>query len=429
MNIAMFTNTYLPHVGGVANSVARFSEDLRAMGHRVLVVAPEFGEVQNASAEADLLRLPAIQNFNGSDFSLRLPLPFLIAERLEAFAPEVIHSHHPYLLGDSALRAAKQRGLPLVFTHHTLYERYTHYVTPDSEALQRFAVHLSTAYANLCARVVAPSASIAELIAARGVTRPVAVIPTGVDRERFAAGRRGPFRRRHGIPQEALVVGHVGRLAPEKNLAYLAEAVAFFLEPLEEARFLVIGSGPSRAEIAAALQCRGLEERLVLAGSLSGAELRDGYHAMDLFVFASQSETQGMVLTEALAAGVPVIALDGSGVREVVQDRRNGRLLPADTPPQDFAAAAARWIRRHPRTPEEARRIRAGIAGFGRRKCARKLVELYTEAREEARYTGPAPADMDPWERLQERIKAEWDLVESKFAAAVQSLKDRAGPE
>jgi len=220
MNICMFTNTYLPHVGGVARSVAFFTEDLRKRGHRVLVVSPTFPHddaLTGQEEEEDVLRVPAIQNFNGSDFSVRIPLPFLVDQKIDDFKPDVIHSHHPFLLGDTAVRAAYRRNLPLIFTHHTLYEKYTHYVSLDSEVMKRLAVHLTTEYANLCTRVVAPSRSIADLIAERGVIPPIAVIPTGVDIDYFRSGKGADFRRLHHIPLDAPVIGHLGRLAPEKN--------------------------------------------------------------------------------------------------------------------------------------------------------------------------------------------------------------------
>jgi 1,2-diacylglycerol 3-alpha-glucosyltransferase len=430
MKICMFTNTYRPHVGGVANSVATFAEDLRRIGHRVLIVAPEFDNEPPEEAGGDeVVRLPAIQNFNGSDFAVRMPIPFLVADRMEAFQPDLVHSHHPYLLGDSALRTAKHHRIPLVFTHHTLYERYTHYVSSDSAALRRFAVHLSTEYANLCTRVVAPSASIARLLSDRGVQKPVDVIPTGVDLPFFAAGDREGFRQAHGIPKDAIVVGHVGRLAPEKNLVYLAQAVAAFLQTEEKACFLVIGSGPSESDIAAIIAREGLTARLAMAGRQSGKALRDGYRAMDVFGFASQSETQGMVLTEALAAGVPVVALDGSGVREVVQDGVNGRLLPADTPVQDFARALRGWLSAHPPATGDPSRIRSSVAGFDRRACARRMADLYASALEDQRHQEGPETDADPLDSLVQRIRTEWDLVESKLSAAIQTFSESETPE
>src|SRR5687767_10461248 len=232
----MLTNTFTPHVGGVARSVETLSRTLRKMGHRAMVVAPEFEN--RPDGEEDVVRVPAIQKFNGSDFSVRLALPLYLTDVLDDFQPEVVHSHHPFLIGDSALRIAAVRKLPLVFTYHTMYEQYTHYVPGDSPALQRFVVQLSTGYANLCDRVVAPSESVASLITARGVETPIAVIPTGVDLKRFSPGDGSGFRREVGIPEGSLVVGHLGRLAPEKNLRFLAEAVARFVGDTPRARFL-----------------------------------------------------------------------------------------------------------------------------------------------------------------------------------------------
>ena len=184
MRVVMMTNTYLPHVGGVARSVDGFSRALRDEGVRVMVVAPEFPGM--ATDETDVVRVPAIQRFNGSDFSVRLPVPGLLDEPLERFQPDLIHAHHPFLLGDTALRVASARGLPLIFTHHTLYEEYTHYVSTESEAIKRFVIDLSTGYANLCDHVIAPSQSVAVLLQQRGVTSPITVVPTGVELDRFA---------------------------------------------------------------------------------------------------------------------------------------------------------------------------------------------------------------------------------------------------
>ncbi|MCF8096179.1 MAG: glycosyltransferase, partial [Desulfobacteraceae bacterium] len=180
MNICMFTNTYLPHVGGVARSVSMFEEDLKKLGHRVLIVAPTYPDKSEGKPESSqVLRVPAIQNFNGSDFSFRIPIPFIIDEKIDEFAPDIIHTHHPFLLGDAAVRAAYRRQLPLVFTHHTLYDQYTHYVSSQSPKMKKFVIKMTTAYANMCTHVVAPSKSIADLIAQRGVTTPVTTIPTG----------------------------------------------------------------------------------------------------------------------------------------------------------------------------------------------------------------------------------------------------------
>jgi 1,2-diacylglycerol 3-alpha-glucosyltransferase len=285
-------------------------------------------------------------------------------------------------------------------------------------------IRLATMYANLCSSVVAPSRSIARLLLDRGVGCPIVEIPTGVDVSFFAAGNGKRFRRDNHLPEEAMVIGHVGRLAPEKNLPYLAEAVAIFLEKAPEAHFLVIGDGPSQPEIRQTFADRHLEDRLHLIGEASGNRLRDAYSAMDLFVFSSKSETQGMVLVEAMAAGRPVIALDASGSREVIQDGQNGRLLPADASRENFAAAlqefrsepdlAKKWISAARHTAQR----------FSRNTCAEKMEKLYLTVLNRCNDDFPeAVADIGPFDALSHRIKTEWELWSLKTAAALDAIQ------
>ncbi len=336
MNIAFLTNTYLPHVGGVARSVSSFAEQYRSMGHKVLIVAPQFPDAPEH--EVDVIRVPALQNFNASDFSVALPIPTGLSDDLKNFGVDVIHSHHPFLLGMTAVRMARYLGVPLVFTHHTLYEQYTHYVPGDSPQFKTFIIELATGYANLCDQVFAPSDSIRNLIIERGVKKPVDVVPTGVDLEKFAAGDRNRGRKNNHIPNDVFVIGHLGRLAPEKNLKFLSASIVEVMKQNPKVFFLLVGTGPSEQEVRAEFEAAGLTDRLVVAGVLQNQDLADALKAMDVFAFASKSETQGMVLTEAMAAGLPVVALDASGVREVVKNKRNGRLLFDESVPV-FAAA------------------------------------------------------------------------------------------
>lgn len=427
MNICMFTNTYLPHMGGVAKSVDSFARDLRAKGHKVLVISPTFSYKEQSSDEQDVLRVPAIQNFNGSDFSVSIPLPFIINNKINSFNPDLIHSHHPYLLGDAALRTAYRRNLPLVFTHHTLYEQYTHYVPLDSKVMKRLAVHLSTSYANHCTRVIAPSQSIADLIAQRGVTTPIRVIPTGVDIDYFSSGDGPSFRRQHQIPENVPVIGHLGRLAPEKNLEFLAKAMALAFKKIpDKACFLVVGSGPSKDRIQKIFQDNGLDDQLILAGKQTGPDLAGAYQAMNLFVFSSKSETQGMVLTEAMAAGVPVIALDASGAREVVRDKYNGRLLDENASPEMFARAVADFFTAPEQTNAWEKAACDTAREFSRERSAQKLINTYQSVLKEQKQDKPAEENIpDGWDKLLLSLKAEWTVLSDRANAFMNAVQNK----
>jgi glycosyltransferase involved in cell wall biosynthesis len=417
MKIAMFTNTYLPHVGGVAKSVETLSTECRKLGHEVKIVAPEF---DGSEHHDDVLRVPAIRNFNGSNFSVRLPVPALIRNFMDEFQPDVIHSHHPFLLGDAALREGWKMEVPVVFTHHTLYEEYTHYVPLNSDALKRAVIQLATEYCNLCTRVIAPSESVEALLLERGVTRPIFVQPTGIDTAFFAAGNGTAFRSQNGIAPDKEVIGHVGRLALEKNLGFLCEAVKISLAQRPAAVFLLVGSGDAEPEIQRILEEEIAAGRVFLTGNRTGAELAGAYAAMDIFAFASQSETQGLVLAEAMAAGVPVVALDGPGVREIAANEGNGVMLANDTSPEVFAGALSRMLddREFHRQCQSCATKTA--QAFDQRHCAMRMIACYEDAIADRLQN--TDEERSPWDRLRAALEIEWDLLSAKMSAAAAAV-------
>jgi glycosyltransferase involved in cell wall biosynthesis len=386
----------------------------------VLVVAPEFdGRRLPAKSEAIVERIPSLRNFNGSDFSVRLPLATALSDRLDAFQADIIHAHHPFLLGDTALRVSMNKNVPIIFTHHTRYEDYTHYV-PFSDTMKEVAIQIPTHYANLCDGVIAPSESLARVIRKRGVTTPIAVIPTGIDVQAFASADGSRFRKRMKIADGALVIGHVGRLALEKNLGYLAEGVALYLKKDANACFLVVGDGPWREQMKEVFQQHGVADRLLFAGKRTGRVLREAYRAMDIFAFASKSETQGMVVAEAMAGGAPVVALNASGIREVVRDGANGSLLPARASAAEFAAAIGHCANPR-RRAELSQGAHATAAEFSREQSARRAIAFYEETRRATR-ARRLMHHLSPWSALVQRVGLEWDLLSSRtqtVAAAV----------
>lgn len=425
MNIVMFTNTFTPHVGGVARAVSGLADGLRIRGHRVLVVAPTFPGIPKE--EKGVIRIPAVQRFAGSDFSMPLPVTLPLTAELDAFEPDIVHSHHPFLLGDTALRVAAGRRIPAVFTYHTRYELYGHYVAQDSEVMKRLVIKLALGYCDLCNHVIAPSESIAKLLAGNGVTAPVSVIPTGIDCALYASGNADRARDLLAIPQGAPVVGHVGRLAPEKNLAFLAEALGLFLEDNPQAYCIVTGDGPQRAFMVHAFLKKGLSARVRFTGVLTGGDLADAYRAMDIFAFSSLSETQGLVLAEAMASGTPVVALDAPGAREVVQDNVNGRLLPAEASPGEFAEALASLTGMDEKNAKTMRcEVRKTAEAFSADTALDRTIALYEKLC--AHSARPVKPSTDLWETAKRRIAREVELL-GNVAQAVSDAVLVEGPE
>ncbi|EAR10796.1 glycosyltransferase [Reinekea blandensis] len=425
MNILMFTNTYLPHVGGVANSVSQTAEVLRNAGHRVIIVAPEFEGSEGSvfTLHEDVIRVPAMQNYNGSDFSVRLPVPFALTALLDELSFDLVHSHHPFLLGDTAVRMARRYQVPLVFTHHTRYEQYTHYVSEQSSLMPQFAAELATEYANLCDAIVAPSTSIQTLIRERGVESPIDVIPTGVVMSRFKDADQKTARERLNLPEDAPIVGHVGRLAKEKNLEYLSEAMFRLLKDDPQRRWIIAGSGPSENHIRETATKEGVADQIIWLGRLSGQDLVDAYAAMDLFVFSSQSETQGMVVSEAMAAGTPVVALSAPGVDDVVNND-NGLLLSDSTPPETFADKCAELLNDRDALSQRQQPALDTAERFSDRRSGELLLNWYQQTIDWYEPDTLRNEEFPVLDNLTTKLQAEWQLLQQKLSAVSQTLID-----
>ncbi len=417
MNIVMMTNTYLPHVGGVANSVSTCAAELKKRGHHVLVVAPEYEHA--VEDEADVIRLPAIQHFNGSDFAVVVPIHGFLSRHIERFQPDLIHSHHPFLIGNTAVRVAKKFDLPLVYTHHTMFEQYTHYVPVGFEKLKLFVIRLSTGYANMADVVIVPSASIAEILRQRGVTTPIEVVPTGIDLGRFAEGDGQAFRQRHHIPIDVPLIGHVGRLAPEKNLEFLCQSVGLYLQNAPRVHFVVIGYGPSEPSMKAIFSRLSVLDRVHFVGKLKDRSLVDGYYAMDVFVFSSKSETQGLVLAEAMACGVPVVALDAPGVREVVNHGQNGYVLHEENS-RAFADALEQFFSLSTEQKKQFATQAQKIAKmFSLEVCIPKLLSVYEKLF--SKHFARQQRDESFLDKMAGMIKTEWELL-SNLTEAIEDI-------
>ncbi|MBU1087918.1 MAG: glycosyltransferase [Candidatus Omnitrophica bacterium] len=419
MRIVMMTNTYKPILGGLEKSVEVFSEEYRKRGHKVLIVAPEFENTPKK--EKDVFRLPAIKNIGDSEFSIEMGISLDLHKALKRFKPDIIHTHHPFLIGDTALRAAAKFNVPLVFTNHTLYEQNTHYLPGgNSAAMKKFVVRLAKGYADLCDQVIAPSESVANLLKKRGVKTPIEVLPTGIYIDQFKKGDGVTFRKFFDIPKDAFVVGIIGRMAQEKNVPFLLKAVTAFLKKNKNAYFVVVGGGPLLESIKSSFEKNKLGDRLICTGVLKGKQLISAYDALDVFAFSSHSETQGLVLVEAMASGTPVVGVDAPGVREVIEDKKNGRLLKNDNV-QKFAEALS-WIAKQ--SPQERaalnKNARKTAQEFSVPICVKKALKLYSSAIKRQRKQ--CDLDKSAWKRNVRLLKAQAELMVNTTKASVAAV-------
>jgi 1,2-diacylglycerol 3-alpha-glucosyltransferase len=327
VRVAFFTNNYLPFCGGVTISVETLRRGLAARGHEVWVFAPRLPGAQPDIPR--LVRYPSIPATTYPEFALAVPYAPRIAAQVRSLAVDVFHAHHPFLLGPAARRLARRLRRPLVFTYHTRYEKYAHYVPLRRTLVEAAALRLSTRFAERADAVIAPSAVIRDELLARGVRTPIAVVPTGVDLVRFSPGEATAPRAMLGLdPRDPLVL-YVGRLDREKSTDRILLAFDRIASTVPRARLLLVGQGTQAEALRALARRLPVGDRIQFAGVRPHDVLASYYRAADVFVFASETETQGLVLAEAAACGLPAVAVSAPGCAEVIGDGETGILTKA----------------------------------------------------------------------------------------------------
>ncbi|MBE5876865.1 MAG: glycosyltransferase family 4 protein [Lachnospiraceae bacterium] len=329
MRIAMLTNNYKPFIGGVPISIEHLAKALRALGNEVYVFAPSY---PNQVEEEGVIRYPSFPVKVGG-----APIPNILAghivQRIKELEIDVVHVHHPALAGNVALMVQKKLGIPVVYTYHTRYEQYLHYVKP-LEVLNE-QTNVVTAYTkyfcNRCNLLLAPTPGMKDYLESLYVKTPIEVLPTGISDTHFHpnVNRVKELVERYGANKDFLFCT-VARLAKEKNLDFQLRELKLLKDRLSKKGksfcHLILGEGPERAHLSKLIGELGLEDEVKLVGNVPNEEIPDYMAASDMFLFTSQSETQGIVILEAMAVGTPVVALDATGVRDVVVNGRNGFL-------------------------------------------------------------------------------------------------------
>ena len=336
MRVLMISDVYFPRINGVSTSMQTFRAAIEQTGAQVTIVAPDYpGTDHAADAGTDIVRLPSrAVPLDPEDRLMRWSSLANLDRRLASADFDVVHVQTPFAAHYAGLRLARARGIPCIATYHTHFEEYLfHYVRflPRS-ALRLAARALARQQCNALDAVVVPSQPMADTLKDYGVSKPLHVIPTGLPESQFLRGDGQRFRQAWNIAPERKVALFVGRAAFEKNIGFLLEMAALACRQQSQLVLVIAGEGPALPSLRRQAAELGIEKLVRFVGYLprDGA-LRDCYAAADVFTFASRTETQGLVLLEAMAIGLPVLAIPALGAAEIIKPGR-GAIAAAETP-------------------------------------------------------------------------------------------------
>lgn len=332
LRVAMVSNNYFPFVSGVSVSVDRLRNGLCDLGHSLQLLVPRYRDTWQD--DNSIKRIPTLMAFGDkSEFRLTNPFSSRFRRCLHAFKPDLIHVHHPFWLGSMGLLMGRRLKVPVIYTYHTRLEHYAHFVPLPGALFRNLISHyLIKRFSNRCQGVIVPTYSAEEYLRMIGVKTPTLVQPTGIDVARFAHAdetQLEALREQLNIDSARKILISVSRISKEKNIGFMLEALAELqTQGHDDLHLLLIGDGPDREAIQAQIDALDLTAQVTLVGAVPPDEMALYYHLGDIFVFASTSETQGMVILEAMSAGLPVLAVRSSGIDDVVRQGVNGFKTP-----------------------------------------------------------------------------------------------------
>lgn len=334
LKIAMFTNNYFPFIGGVPISISRLTKELRKQGHIVYIFAPQYPK-QPADLDPYIIRCKLLRYHKTNIFNFAIVNIFLpdIKKEFTKHDFDLIHVHHPFWMGKKGMKLAKKYKIPIVLTYHTRFDKYYHYVPVAKRFFKNILSHqIVKKFSQKCTMIFAPTETSKEYLTEIGITREIEVLPTGIDFDIFKELKFDIFK---GVKEETIrskytkkgeaLLCSVSRLSEEKNIYFMIDGIKYVKERANiPFKCIIVGEGPEKENIMNKIQEEGLSDTIILVGNIPPDEISKYYLASDFFVFSSKSETQGMVLLEAMASFCPVVAVSAGGIEDVVIDGHNG---------------------------------------------------------------------------------------------------------
>jgi glycosyltransferase involved in cell wall biosynthesis len=380
VRIGFFTDSYLPALHGVEVSIEAFRKSLQKAGHEVFVYAPAVPHYRDTNRR--VFRLKSVRVIEKPEMRLAFPvvehghLRDLLRVRLD-----IVHAHTPFTMGLLAKHVSVRQGIPLIYTHHTHYPEYAKAYLRERLVFPYLAQALSAWFSNTSDAVLAPSPKIKRLLRTYGVTKPIHVLPTGIKLTQFrktraSQDRARALRRRLDIDDSARVLLFVGRMGREKNVEFLIRAFSELRAQRADVAFILVGDGPILPQLKSLAKELRLAE-IVFAGAIPHTEIAAWYQMSDLFLFASLTDTQGIVILEALASGLGVIALRDTAFTDIVINGKNGLLTAPNASPRVFAARVDMALSNPALRRGFARNALETARRFAEHEQAKKLIRIY----------------------------------------------------
>lgn len=338
MNIGLFTDTYMPQINGVGSSVCTLARQLRLKGHTVYIFAPWSPDTQYTEEEKYVIRMPSMPFIFLKGFRVGLCYPPKAINKIVHLKLDIIHTQTEFSLGTFGRMLAKSLNIPVIHTYHTMYEDYVHYIVnveAISATTKKEARKFSAMFCNTANAVIAPTEKVDRSLREYGVTRPIFIIPTGIDLKKF---RKSNFRsedikslrKEYGINDDNPTILVLGRIAQEKSIDVVIKAMPGLFSRIPKARLIIVGDGPVRGELESLAVELAIADKVIFTGAKPWAEIGKYYQLGDVFVTASVSETQGLTFAEAMAAEIPIIAKKDESIEGVISDEITGLVFDND---------------------------------------------------------------------------------------------------
>lgn len=380
--IGIFTDTYTPQINGVVTVIRMMEKELARLGHKAFIFTPSHPDKSNLHPDRsenqpdaeNIYRFPSVKFIFQPEYRVAIPYNRKASQLLPSL--DVIHSHTPFSMGLLAHRTAAKYDLPHIHTYHTFYAEYRHYIPALFRPPRKLAETFSSYFCNRCHCVIAPSNEIKKELEGYGLETPIVTFPFGVDMERFQAKDEPKLNPANlfKIKKDEKIMLSVGRLGKEKNIDFLLTSFKHLLSYRNDVKLIIAGDGPERHKLKKKAQ-KDIGDKVIFTGYIEEELLNALYRKADIFVFASKTETQGIVILEAFASGTPVVCIGKMGVLDLMEDNKTGVLVNEDE--EEFASACDRLLENRERRELMGKKARAKAFSMSSRHCTKELVKLY----------------------------------------------------